>query len=201
MQITETSLQFRSGLSPRKATQRIIIHHSASRGNEDAKIIHGWHLNNNGWAGIGYHFVITKSGEIQRGRPEHLTGAHAGASGNWNSIGICIVGNFDIETPAIVQMTALVWLIRHLRGKYGNLEVIGHKDVMATACPGRLFPWNELKQMLGGGGMAGKLNWKDQLMLDAKNAGLITSDHDPDEKADKWFVLAVAMNVLREAKK
>lgn len=49
--------------------------------------------------------------------------------------------------------------------------------------------------------VAGKPTWKDQIIADAKSAGLITSDHDPDEKADKWFVLAVALNVLREAKK
>ncbi|MBP9550733.1 MAG: hypothetical protein KBE34_02250, partial [Veillonella sp.] len=30
----------------------------------------------NGWAGIGYHFVIRKDGTIERGRPLSVVGAH-----------------------------------------------------------------------------------------------------------------------------
>ena len=149
MKITETNLKFKSNMSPRKLTQRIIIHHSASLGNEDAKTIHGWHLNN-GWSGIGYHYIIMKSGEIQRGRPEHFTGAHAGPTGNPNSIGVCLIGHFEQHKPTDAQMKSLVWLIRDLSERYGSLGIIGHKDVMATACPGKLFPWDELKQMLAG---------------------------------------------------
>jgi len=44
--------------------------------------------------------------------------------------------------------------------------------------------------------------WKQKIMSDAKAAGLITSDdHGPDDPADKWFVLAVGLNVLREISK
>ena len=45
-------------------------------------------------------------------------------------------------------MIALTELINELRGRYGNLTVIGHKDVMATACPGKNFPWADLKRRL-----------------------------------------------------
>jgi hypothetical protein len=41
-----------------------------------AEQIHGWHLGN-GWAGIGYHYVIRKDGTIERGRPEWAIGSHA----------------------------------------------------------------------------------------------------------------------------
>ncbi|SFR16834.1 N-acetylmuramoyl-L-alanine amidase [Desulfoscipio geothermicus] len=148
MQITETNLQFKE-LHPRKATQRIIIHHSASQGDEDAATIHRWHLDR-GWSGCGYHFIVRKSGEIQRGRPERMVGAHAGRQGNWNSIGICVVGNFNIERPTKEQLDSLVWLIGHLEDKYGQLKVIGHRDVMATDCPGNLFPWEQLRAMVRG---------------------------------------------------
>ena len=46
-------------------------------------------------------------------------------------------------------MESLVWLLKeYLPGKYGLLQVIGHKDVMATACPGKNFPWAELRARL-----------------------------------------------------
>ena len=72
MEITQINHRFKSIPKLRRVTQRIIIHHSASRGNEDAATIHRWHLSR-GWAGIGYHFVILRNGEIQAGRPENRT--------------------------------------------------------------------------------------------------------------------------------
>ena len=43
-------------------------------------------------------------------------------------------------------MDALVWLIGDIRRRLGqDISVIRHSDVMATACPGRLFPWQELQ--------------------------------------------------------
>jgi N-acetyl-anhydromuramyl-L-alanine amidase AmpD len=46
-------------------------------------------------------------------------------------------------------MDSLVWLLKdYLFPKYGVKPVIGHKDVMATACPGENFPWEELRERL-----------------------------------------------------
>ena len=145
MQILETGLKFGS-LNTRKSTKRIIIHHSASA-DVPASTIHQWHLNQ-GWSGIGYHFVIRANGMIERGRPENTIGSHSGPQGNGDSIGVVLTGNFEIGAPATAQITALASLIKDLRGRYGNLAVIGHKDVMATACPGRNFPWADLRQRL-----------------------------------------------------
>lgn len=39
--------------------------------------------------------------------------------------------------------------------------------------------------------------WMKKLMEDAKAIGLITSDHDPNEPATKWFVLATALNAIK----
>lgn len=43
--------------------------------------------------------------------------------------------------------------------------------------------------------------WKLGIIAEAKQAGLITTDHDPDETASKWFVLAIALTVLKKAVK
>ncbi|MBP9551198.1 MAG: N-acetylmuramoyl-L-alanine amidase, partial [Veillonella sp.] len=50
----------------------------------------------NGWAGIGYHFVIRKDGTIERGRPLSVVGAHAQGN-NLHTIGICMARNFEKE--------------------------------------------------------------------------------------------------------
>ena len=39
--------------------------------------------------------------------------------------------------------------------------------------------------------------WKLDIITNAKKAKLITSDHDPDEQATKWFVLATMLNLLK----
>lgn len=43
--------------------------------------------------------------------------------------------------------------------------------------------------------------WKLDIMAEAKQAGLITDKHYPDEPAEKWFVLAIALNVMKMFRK
>lgn len=136
MEIKETNLNF-SSLTPRsKVLEYIVVHHTASTAKETVEQIHNFHINNNGWAGIGYHFYIRKDGTIYRGRPEKYIGAHCE---NYNSVslGICCEGNFEIEQPTEKQLTSLSELIQYLKKKYGNIQVVGHKDLNATACPGK----------------------------------------------------------------
>lgn len=196
MQIIETNIQF-NALIPRKATKRIVLHHSASGPATTWQDIHRWHLNN-GWAGIGYHYVIHADGGIYRGRPEGMSGAHAyqdrSHEANSDGIGICIVGNFETGVPTEAQLASTVDLIRDIRTQHPGISVIGHRDVMATACPGRSFPWADLKKRLEGPQVADQ--WKLDIIAKAKAAGLITVDHDPDAPASKWFVLQVIMNAL-----
>ncbi len=196
MQITETNIQFNT-LIPRKATRRIVLHHSASRADTTWQDIHQWHLNN-GWAGIGYHYVIHADGGVYRGRPEGMSGAHAyqdrDHEANSDGIGICIVGNFETGVPTEAQLASTVDLIRDIRTRYPGIPVIGHCDVMPTACPGRKFPWAELKERLEERIMVEQ--WKLDIIQRARKLGLITEDHNPDEPATKWFVLAVLLNYL-----
>jgi len=45
------------------------------------------------------------------------------------------------------QFNALVWLLRHVRGIYGNLPIQGHNAFASTACPGRFFPMAEVRRL------------------------------------------------------
>ncbi len=204
MQIAETIIQFNGGLRTRPQTKRIVLHHSASGLSTTIQDIHWWHKNQ-GWAGIGYHYVIYPDGTIHRGRPEWARGSHAYQDpqhdANSDGIGICLIGNFQTETPTEAQMESLVWLIRDIRTRFPGVPVIGHKDVMPTACPGQNFPWAELKKRLEGEQQMIE-PWKEKIMQDAAKAGLIDlkAGHNPNEPATKWFVLAVCLNLLRVLK-
>lgn len=136
MEVKEVKLNFRDMTPRSKVLEYIIIHHTASTAKETVEQIHNFHINNNGWAGIGYHFYIRKDGTIYRGRPEKYVGAHCE---NYNSVslGICCEGNFEIEQPTDNQLKSLSELLQHLKQKYGNVQVVGHRDLNATACPGK----------------------------------------------------------------
>lgn len=141
MKIIENNLSFGT-MSTRKKTEDIVLHHAA------ALIctifdIHRWHKEN-GWAGVGYHFFVRKNGEIHRGRPINTVGAHAQGY-NSNSIGICFEGNFEKEKMTKAQEEAGKWLVAYVKQLYPTINrVVGHRDLMATACPGKNFPFDEI---------------------------------------------------------
>ena len=78
-----------------RTINKIILHCSDSDnvGHDNIDEIRRWHLLKN-WLDIGYHFFITKSGELQYGRPLWMEGAHC-KEYNKNSIGICLSGKED----------------------------------------------------------------------------------------------------------
>ena len=127
-------------LQERTATDLIVIHHTGNPSDDDlsAEEIHESHLAQ-GWAGIGYHFVIRKDGSIELGRPMNTIGAHAYGF-NSHSIGIHICGNFEISDPTPTQIESCAILVGWLSEEYGikvtHKTVVGHRDLMATACPG-----------------------------------------------------------------
>ena len=140
MEIIDTNLNFKA-MSNRQTTDRIILHHSASSV-ASAEDIHRWHLNN-GWEGAGYHFLVRKDGKVYRMRPEEKIGAHAYMN-NYNSLGICFEGNFEIEEMSDVQVQSGKELVAYLKNKYHINKVQGHRDVNSTSCPGRNFKFNEI---------------------------------------------------------
>lgn len=137
MEIKEVELKFRNGMVERQKTELIVIHHTASKTDLTVQEIHQMHLKQGeNWKGIGYHYYINKKGIIYRGRPEKYSGSHA-IDYNSISIGVCLSGNFEEEEPNVNQITSLIELLHYLRIKYPNAEILGHRDLNATACPGK----------------------------------------------------------------
>ena len=142
MNILNANLKFNSALSQRTRTDTIIVHHAEAR-SCTVEDIHRWHQGN-GWAGIGYHYLVRKDGAVWRGRPEDTVGAHAGSKSGYNgrSIGICFEGDYMNETMPAAQLAAGQALIRDIQSRYGGrLTIKRHKDVCDTSCPGTRFPW------------------------------------------------------------
>src|SRR3546814_17906984 len=81
--------------SLRKSTQFITVHCSATPEGKrfDATDLDSWHLKQ-GWAGIGYHFVVQLDGSIEAGRPEGAVGSHV-AGYNGSAIGAVYIGGVD----------------------------------------------------------------------------------------------------------
>lgn len=142
MNIIETNLVFNI-MNERKTTNRIILHNSGVTVRQAIEVIHNYHKNTNGWAGIGYHFYVRTDGSIYRGRPEDKVGAHAGGN-NSDSIGICFEGDYNQETMSEAQIRAGQELVAYLKEKYSISKVQRHSDVCNTSCPGANFPFDEI---------------------------------------------------------
>lgn len=140
MKIKKYNLHF-TELIKRDRTDLIVIHHTGNPSDDDlsAEQIHASHQAQ-GWAGIGYHYVIRKDGTIERGRPESYIGAHA-IGHNSNSIGIHVCGNFEVGEPTEARLNTLPMLIADICKRYGLIAaknvVVGHRDLDNTACPGK----------------------------------------------------------------
>lgn len=125
-------------LRPLTAIDTVIIHHTAGGKYQDAEEIHQAHLCN-GWAGIGYNYLIKYNGVIEKCRLNTMVGAHCSGF-NYNSLGIALTGNFETEEPSKAQKTALCELITLLKDSFPKIRTIkGHNAFNATACPGRFL--------------------------------------------------------------
>ncbi|MBQ2942625.1 MAG: N-acetylmuramoyl-L-alanine amidase [Clostridia bacterium] len=143
MKIFDTYFKWTGKLLTRPLTRKIVLHHRAGEG--DVLSIHNTHLKN-GWSGIGYHFYVRKDGSIYRGRPIEKVGAHTEGN-NMDSVGICFEGNFEKDIMDKAQLESGRLLIAHIEECYGRkLEIKRHSDFGATLCPGKNFPFEEIKK-------------------------------------------------------
>lgn len=148
--------------------QNIIIHHSLTKDGTvaDWEAIRRCHKETNGWSDIGYHYGIERVGQgilLQIGRPESQPGAHTKEMHmNLKSIGICVVGNFDLAPPGLEIMRFLADICWRKVAEYGipvNF-ILGHREVGLMAgydwrkgqyksCPGKYFQIDALREMVG----------------------------------------------------
>ncbi len=120
----------------------IVIHCSATMPSMDVPIerVKKWHLQR-GWSDIGYHYYITRDGEIHKGRKLSTIGAHVRGY-NSKSIGICYEGGInesgepeDNRTRA--QKKSLLKVVEILKFVFSGAIAQGHRDFpnVKKACP------------------------------------------------------------------
>lgn len=143
----------RRTLFPMTRPTRLTIHHSAVYFRDTrtatcaAQIqrIQRDHMKGEGWADIGYHFLIDPAGRIWEGRELRWQGAHAEGDNNIGNIGICVLGNFlrgrGGQQPTRNQLDSMRHLTTHLMKRYefGADAIHVHRDFKATQCPGPLL--------------------------------------------------------------
>lgn len=126
----------------RRRINLIVIHCTATEEGKDYSVewIRKVHKKQ-GYADIGYHYVIYRDGSLHLGRNVDYVGAHA-KHHNANSIGVVYIGgcpkgdthkNKDTRTDA--QKKTMLALLKKLRSLYPYASIVGHKDVNATGCP------------------------------------------------------------------
>ena len=112
----------------------LVVHCSATRCDKNFSVeaLRRCHLAR-GFASIGYHFYITRDGEVHICRPVHQIGAHATG---WNdkSIGICYEGGLDAhghpaDTRTDFQKHSLRVLVMLLLRDYPGSRLCGHRDL------------------------------------------------------------------------
>jgi N-acetylmuramoyl-L-alanine amidase len=116
--------------------KHIVVHHSLTKSGS-AEAYANYHVNTNGWPGIGYHFHIAKDGSVDWTNSLETISYHVGNS-NRTSVGIVLTGDFRTEKPTAAQMHSLVLLIQYLQ-KLLNIptsNVKGHSEM-----PG--YSWKE----------------------------------------------------------
>jgi N-acetyl-anhydromuramyl-L-alanine amidase AmpD len=85
---------------------------------------------------VGYHFLIGKNGSIYEGRALEVRGTHVEAY-NTGSLGVCFLGNFQVDTVNDAQFDAAQRLLRWLVARLHITHIAGHRDFNPqTECPG-----------------------------------------------------------------
>lgn len=136
----------RSLANPMNGVNKITIHHDAIpseniRTQRDAvarlNSVRASHLRE-GWADIGYHYVIDPQGRVWEARPLGFQGAHV-KDRNENNIGVMCMGNFEQQRPTSQQTAALDAFVASLmqRHKIPANRVYTHQELGQTRCPGR----------------------------------------------------------------
>lgn len=120
---------------------KIIVHCTATKSDHNVTTddLRKWHVDENGWSDIGYHFFIDLDGEIHECRPIEKTGAHTKGH-NYDSIGIAYAGGLGSDnawhdTRNDQQKQTLEELLCSLKLSYYNAKIYGHNYFSEKACP------------------------------------------------------------------
>ncbi|WP_216666465.1 N-acetylmuramoyl-L-alanine amidase [Actinomyces faecalis] len=116
---------------PAGAPNQVVIHHWGADGQTHQGVVD--YLCRSSNHGASAHYVAS-AGRVTQLVSDRDRAWHAGPSGNPRGIGIecrpeCSDGDFE----------TVAGLVAAIRSEHGNLPLVGHRDHMSTACPGRWY--------------------------------------------------------------
>jgi len=203
-----------------KKIRWIVAHHSATEDGSKETIDnikeHQREIFGEGSVMNTYHYLISDKGEIVKWISEEYVSGHCGVDGwsnwdkpcNFNSLGICFVGNFEKYKMSEEQFRAGVYLITKLCKKYDipSENIIGHRDVINTKCPGKYFPLKrlreEVEEMIKGKEVKGSKYGKELLNYFIQKGVITTPEAHKDLTVPftKEETLALLKNILDRLK-
>lgn len=131
-------------VAPRERTHFLVHYHGGKprndRGDANAREIESIHLRN-GWAGIGYNFVVGQDGEVREGRGWSLVGAHCPGK-NRTGIGVYVAVGGDQEPTEAAKRAVVALYDEACRLAGRELVKSYHGAHIATSCAGpKLTAW------------------------------------------------------------
>lgn len=147
MKILESGIEWNYPLTPLNLNniQYIVVHHIAAVEATPLQV-DAWDKAN-GWNGAGYNYYVRKDGTVYEMRGDNIGSQCL----NYNSIsyGIGCEGDYehyDTEMPK-EQYKSLLEVVKWLKGRFPQAQIVGHKELFATACPGQYFPLDDIKNL------------------------------------------------------
>lgn len=145
--------------NPLPKIDTVVVHYTAANSDEQAdhancagrvRAIQRFHMSPSAsdpskpWCDIAYNFLVCKHGFVFEGRGWARKSGATGAA-NSHSIAVCFLGDDTKDRDDVTDAgrKALGEWIRAARAKLNpRAAVKGHRDFMATACPGdELYAW------------------------------------------------------------
>lgn len=148
----------------RAAITHLCVHHSAAAATVPVEHVAQYHVEQQGWPGIGYHYYVKPDGVIYLTQRLETVSWHVSHNNDY-SVGVCVSGDFTYNPPPegqIATAAALIaWLMQTLTIPLAH--IMGHKEFPQndTSCPGETW-------------LRTPHRWKDSLLnaINAAQTGL-----------------------------
>jgi len=151
---TNTPLSNRQGVAM-EGVAKITIHHSGDGkpylGESVAEVarhlqaVQLGHLQR-GMIDIAYHFAVDRTGRVWQLRwlqyeGQHVRNSANGTRNNAHNVGICMLGDFNLQAVTAPQRDRLFEMVKLIRSKYAlaPAAVFMHGELVDTDCPGKLL--------------------------------------------------------------
>jgi hypothetical protein len=143
----------------------LAVHYEGSKTATGSSVwqIANYHVKTQGWAHVGYHFVVDRAGTVYWVLDLGKRGFHAGYTKeagdklelfpdrdpqyyNDRYLAVCIVGN-DPTREQIEAIVKIATALGRASPDFLELQVLGHRELpgKATACPGTKMPLDGIR--------------------------------------------------------